>query len=97
VYWRFYDSNPTVRRVAARNPWQILDLTVAFLCLVRYRRCAVGQNCFMPEQLWITELLNRSLAGPVTGLLRMLHIQPNYPQATITNAVAMEMVVLVIL
>jgi F-type H+-transporting ATPase subunit a len=47
----------------------------------------------MPEQLWFTAILNHLLAGPVTGLLRSLHVEPNYPQAPITNAVAMECLV----
>lgn len=47
----------------------------------------------MPEQLWFTAILNHLLAGPVTQLLRGLHIQPKYPQAPITNAVAMECLV----
>jgi F-type H+-transporting ATPase subunit a len=51
----------------------------------------------MPEQLWSTELLNRLFAGPVTSLLRILHIEPKYPQAPITNAFAMELVVFLFL
>ena len=47
----------------------------------------------MPEQLWFTEILNRLFAGPVTGLLQALHIDPKYPQAPITNAVAMQFLV----
>ncbi len=47
----------------------------------------------MPEQLWFTEILNRYLAGPVTALLQAVHVQPQYPQAPITNAVAMELLV----
>jgi F-type H+-transporting ATPase subunit a len=47
----------------------------------------------MPEQLWFTAILNHLLAGPVTGLLRSLRVEPNYPQAPITNAVAMECLV----
>jgi F-type H+-transporting ATPase subunit a len=47
----------------------------------------------MPEQLWFTEILNHLFAGPVTGLLRALHIEPRYPQAPITNGVAMELLV----
>ena len=47
----------------------------------------------MPEQLWFTQILNRALAGPVDALLRVLHIEPQYPQAPITNAVAMEVIV----
>lgn len=51
----------------------------------------------MPEQLWFTEILNHLFAGPVSGLLRALHIDPKYPQAPITNAVAMELLVFLFL
>ncbi len=51
----------------------------------------------MPEQLWFTEILNHLFAGPVTGLLRALHIDPQYPQAPITNAVAMQLLVFLFL
>ena len=51
----------------------------------------------MPEQLWFTKILNNAFAGPVTALLRALHIQPHYPQAPITNAVSMEVFVLGVL
>ncbi len=51
----------------------------------------------MPEQLWITKLLNSALAGPVTALLTALHLPPQYPKAPISNAVAMEVVVFAIL
>jgi F-type H+-transporting ATPase subunit a len=47
----------------------------------------------MPEQLWFTEILNRFLAGPVTALLGLLHITPKHPEAPITNAFAMELLV----
>jgi F-type H+-transporting ATPase subunit a len=47
----------------------------------------------MPEQLLFTRFLNHLLAGPVTSLLRALHVEPTYPQAPITNAVAMEVLV----
>jgi F-type H+-transporting ATPase subunit a len=47
----------------------------------------------MPEQLWFTALLNHALAGPVAAVLRALHVEPQYPQAPITNAVAMESLV----
>jgi F-type H+-transporting ATPase subunit a len=47
----------------------------------------------MPEQLWFTEILNRFFAGPVTGLLRAVHVNPQYPQAPISNAVAMQVLV----
>jgi F-type H+-transporting ATPase subunit a len=48
----------------------------------------------MPEQLLFTRVLNHAFAGPVTALLRALHIEPTYPQAPITNAVAMEVLVI---
>ena len=51
----------------------------------------------MPEQLWFTEILNHLFAGPVTGLLQALHIHPEYPQAPITNAVAMQLLVFLFL
>jgi len=47
------------------------------------------------EQLWLTELLNRLFAGPVTSFLRALHIEPQHPQAPISNSFAMELVVFV--
>lgn len=47
----------------------------------------------MPEQLWFTAFLNHYLAGPVTNLLRTVHVEPKFPQAPITNAVAMEVLV----
>jgi F-type H+-transporting ATPase subunit a len=47
----------------------------------------------MPEQLWFTAFLNHHLAGPVTAMLREFHVAPKYPQAPITNAVAMEVLV----
>ncbi|HEX3353431.1 MAG TPA: F0F1 ATP synthase subunit A [Terriglobales bacterium] len=51
----------------------------------------------MPEQLWFTEILNHLFAGPVTGLLRALHIDPKYPQTPITNAAAMQLLVFLFL
>src|ERR1700756_5621113 len=51
----------------------------------------------MPEQLWFTQILNNWFAGPVTGLLRALHVEPNYPQAPIPNSVAMELLVFLFL
>lgn len=47
----------------------------------------------MPEQLWFTETLNHLFAGPVTALLRALRLEPSYPQAPISNAVAMQLLV----
>jgi F-type H+-transporting ATPase subunit a len=51
----------------------------------------------MPEQLWFTELLNHYLGAPVAALLHALGIQPAYPQAPISNAAAMEVLVVLLL
>jgi F-type H+-transporting ATPase subunit a len=51
----------------------------------------------MPEQLWFTEILNHLFAGPVTALLRVLHIEPKYPAAPISNAFSMEVLVFIFL
>jgi F-type H+-transporting ATPase subunit a len=51
----------------------------------------------MHEQLWFTAFLNQILAGPVTGLLRALDVQPKYPDAPIPNSVAMEVLVFLFL
>jgi F-type H+-transporting ATPase subunit a len=51
----------------------------------------------MPEQLWFTALLNQWLAGPMTTLLRALHIEPHHPQAPISNSAAMEFLVFIFL
>ncbi|HZD94732.1 MAG TPA: F0F1 ATP synthase subunit A, partial [Candidatus Sulfotelmatobacter sp.] len=51
----------------------------------------------MPEQLVFTEFLNHHLGAPVTALLHKLGIQPAYPDAPITNPVAMELLVVVLL
>ena len=51
----------------------------------------------MPEQLWLTELLNRYFGPMTTSLLRHLGIEPAHPQAPITNPVAMEMLVVALL
>ncbi len=47
----------------------------------------------MPEQLLFTKILNAAFAGPITSLLRALHIEPQFPQAPITNSIAMEVLV----
>jgi len=49
------------------------------------------------EQLAFTKLLNHLFGGAVLALLHALHIQPKNPAAPITNAVAMEVLVLLLL
>jgi F-type H+-transporting ATPase subunit a len=53
----------------------------------------------MQEQLWFTDLLNKAVGGPVNSLLQSLPapFHPSNPQAPITNAVAMEFLVMTIL
>ncbi len=51
----------------------------------------------MHEQLWITALLNKYFAGVVNAILGALHLHPATPQAPITNYVAMQIVVFVLL
>jgi len=51
----------------------------------------------MPEQLWFTHILNHLFAAPVTALLRMLHQEPKYPAAPISNPFAMELLVFIFL
>jgi F-type H+-transporting ATPase subunit a len=51
----------------------------------------------MPNQLLFTKFLNAHFAAPVTALLGAVHVHPKYPQAPITNAFAMELLVFLIL
>jgi F-type H+-transporting ATPase subunit a len=51
----------------------------------------------MPTQLLFTKFLNAHFAAPVTALLEAVHVHPKYPQAPITNAFAMELLVFAIL
>ncbi len=51
----------------------------------------------MPEQLALTRLLNTYFAGPADAFLRALHVHVTYPQAPISNAFAMELLVVVLL
>jgi F-type H+-transporting ATPase subunit a len=51
----------------------------------------------MPEQLWFTAILNNLFAPLVTGLLRAVHIEPEFPATPITNGAAMEVLVLIFL
>jgi len=49
------------------------------------------------EQLPFTALLNKYFGGTALALLQKLHIQPAYPKTPITNFVAMEILVGIIL
>jgi F-type H+-transporting ATPase subunit a len=51
----------------------------------------------MPHQLPFTALLNKLLAGPVTALLTALGIHPHHAQAPISNVVAMEILIFLVL
>jgi F-type H+-transporting ATPase subunit a len=49
------------------------------------------------EQLAFTQLLNHLFGAPVLAVLLRLHIHPKHPAAPITNAVAMEILVVLLL
>jgi F-type H+-transporting ATPase subunit a len=51
----------------------------------------------MPTQLLLTRFLNEHFAAPVTAFLNALHVHPASPQAPITNAFAMELLVFAVL
>jgi F-type H+-transporting ATPase subunit a len=51
----------------------------------------------MPEQLIFTAFLNKYFGGIAASLLHMVGVQPTYPDAPITNPVAMEILVVLIL
>jgi len=51
----------------------------------------------MPEQLIFTAFLNKYFGGIAIALLHMVGLQPAYANAPITNAVAMEILVVLIL
>lgn len=53
----------------------------------------------MHDELWFTALLNHAFAGPVNALLQSLPpvFHPANPEAPITNAVAMEVLVVAFL
>lgn len=51
----------------------------------------------MPTQLLFTKFLNAHFAGAVDALLGALNINPAYPEAPISNAVAMELLVSLVL
>jgi len=49
------------------------------------------------EQLAFTQFLNHLFGGPVLALLHALHIEPKHPATPITNSVAMEILVVLLL
>jgi F-type H+-transporting ATPase subunit a len=49
------------------------------------------------HQLWITELLNKYFAGLANAILGIFHLQAEHPQTPISNYVAMQIVVFVLL
>ncbi len=51
----------------------------------------------MHEQLWIAALLNRYFAGMANAILGIFHLHAHDPQAPISNYVAMEILVFVLL
>jgi F-type H+-transporting ATPase subunit a len=51
----------------------------------------------MPVLLPFTAFLNHYFAGVANALLALIHLHPQYPQAPITNSVAMEIVVVLAL
>ena len=51
----------------------------------------------MPEQLPFTALLNHLLGGPVAAAMNAIGIHPTYPNAPIPNAVAMQVLVVILL
>jgi F-type H+-transporting ATPase subunit a len=51
----------------------------------------------MPEQLAFTQFLNAHFAGLANSVLRACHVNVVYPDAPISNAFAMELIVVVLL
>jgi F-type H+-transporting ATPase subunit a len=51
----------------------------------------------MPEQLWLTALLNKYFAGVANAILGAFQLRATHPQAPITNYVAMQLLVFVLL
>ena len=51
----------------------------------------------MPEQLPFTHVLNELFAGPANALLNAIHHPAKYPEAPISNWLAMEILVAMIL
>jgi F-type H+-transporting ATPase subunit a len=51
----------------------------------------------MPEQLWFTAILNKYFAGVANAVLGAFHLHARYARAPITNYVAMQLLVFVLL
>ncbi len=51
----------------------------------------------MPTQLLFTRILNEHFAAPVTAFLNAMHVHPASPEAPITNAFSMELLVFMVL
>jgi len=51
----------------------------------------------MPEQLWLTALLNHWFSATANGVLGLLGIHARYPEAPISNAFSMEFLVFAVL
>ena len=51
----------------------------------------------MPTQTLFAQFLNLHFGALTTSMLRALHVQPTYPQAPITDAFAMELLIFVAL
>ncbi len=51
----------------------------------------------MPTQLLFTRFLNHHFAAQTDALLGALHITPDFPNAPITNAFSMELILFVLL
>ncbi len=63
--------------------------------MIRRKRSEI--KTYMPHQLWFTAILNKIFAGPVTALLLIFGIHSPYPAAPISNMVAMEVLVFLLL
>ena len=76
----------SVEGLRLMKAWTVLDrafgprLMTEILCVCRHR-------------LYLPRFLNAHFAAPVTALLEAVHVHPKYPQAPISNAFAMELLV----
>jgi F-type H+-transporting ATPase subunit a len=51
----------------------------------------------LSEQLPFTEVLNKALAAPVNSLLNAVGVHPHHPEAPISNAVSMQVLVVLLM